>query len=87
MKIFFQDGERNEKEFKKEFGEDKVSFLRVDISSHTSFENAFEKCLDLFGGIDVVVNNAGVNAEIDWETQLQINFSVRQCLHFQYYLC
>ena len=50
--------------------------MRVDITSHSNFEGAFEKCLDLFGGIDVVVNNAGVDGEINWESQLQINFMV-----------
>jgi NAD(P)-dependent dehydrogenase (short-subunit alcohol dehydrogenase family) len=54
-----------------------VAFKRVDITSHTNFEAAFEKCLDLFDGLDVVVNVAGVNGEIYWETQLQINLYVR----------
>ena len=61
-----------------EFGQDKVAFMRVDITSHSNFEAAFEKCLDLFGGIDVVINNAGVDGEINWESQLQINFFVSQ---------
>lgn len=51
--------------------------MRVDITSHTNFEAAFEKCFELYGGIDVVVNNAGVDGEINWESQLQINFYVR----------
>ena len=59
-----------------EFGVDKVAFMRVDITSHSNFEAAFEKCLDLYNGIDVVVNNAGVDGEINWESQLQINFLV-----------
>ena len=50
--------------------------MRVDITSHSNFEAAFEKCLDLYNGIDVVVNNAGVDGEINWESQLQINFLV-----------
>ena len=49
----------------------------MDVSSNSNFESAFEKCLELYGGIDVVVNNAGVEGEINWETQLQINFLVR----------
>ena len=50
--------------------------MRVDITSHSNFEAAFEKCFELYGGIDVMVNNAGVDGEINWETQLQINFYV-----------
>ena len=52
--------------------------MRVDITSHSNFEAAFEKCLDLYNGIDVVVNNAGVDGEINWESQLQINFLVKK---------
>ena len=51
--------------------------MRVDITSNSNFEAAFEKCFHLYGGIDVVVNNAGVDGEINWEAQLQINFYVR----------
>ena len=50
--------------------------MRVDVTSHSNFEAAFEKCFELYGGIDVMVNNAGVDGEINWETQLQINFYV-----------
>ena len=53
--------------------------MRVDITSHSNFEAAFEKCLDLYNGIDVLVNNAGVDGEINWESQLQINFMVKNC--------
>ena len=53
--------------------------MRVDITSHSNFEAAFEKCLDLYNGIDVLVNNAGVDGEINWESQLQINFIVKIC--------
>ena len=51
--------------------------MRVDVASQANFEAAFEKCLDLYKSIDVVVNNAGVEGEINWETQLEINFNVR----------
>ena len=50
--------------------------MRVDVASQANFEAAFEKCLDLYKSIDVVVNNAGVEGEINWETQLETNFNV-----------
>ena len=50
--------------------------MRVDITSHSNFEAAFEKCFELYGGIDVLVNCAGLDSEIDWEAKLQINFFV-----------
>ena len=75
--IFVKEGERQAKLLQDQFGPTKVNFKRVDVSSNSNFESAFEKCLELYGGIDVVVNNAGVEGEINWETQLQINFLVR----------
>jgi NAD(P)-dependent dehydrogenase (short-subunit alcohol dehydrogenase family) len=71
-----KEGERLEKELGDQYGSGKVAFKRVDITSHTNFEAAFEKCLDHFDGLDVVVNVAGVDGEINWESQLQINFYV-----------
>ena len=65
-------GEEKEKEFQEKYGL-KVAYMRVDVSSHQNFEAAFEKCLELFGQVDVLVNSAGIIGEINWETQLQIN--------------
>ena len=65
-------GEEKEKEFQEKY-DLKVAYMRVDVSSHQNFEAAFEKCLELFGQVDVLVNSAGIIGEINWETQLQIN--------------
>lgn len=34
---------------------------------------AFKKVIEHFGRLDVVVNNAGVNNEKDWESTIQTN--------------
>lgn len=34
---------------------------------------AFKKVIEHFGRLDIVVNNAGVNNEKDWESTIQIN--------------
>ena len=65
-------GEEKEKEFQEKYGL-KVAYMRVDVSSHQNFEATFEKCLELFGQVDALVNSAGIIGEINWETQLQIN--------------
>ena len=59
-----------------EYGMEKLIYVRTDITSHQSFEEAFEKCLEHFGTIDILVNSAGINGENNWETQLQINLLV-----------
>ncbi len=52
-----------------------ASFLQADVRRETDVTRAVRACLDTFGTIDVLVNNAGVNAyfdateitEADWE--------------------
>ena len=77
MFTLFQEGENQAKILQEEFGSNKIHFMRVDVASQANFEAAFEKCLVLYKSIDVVVNNAGVEGEINWETQLETNFNVR----------
>ena len=77
----FKAGEQKEKELQDEYGQDKVIYFRVDVSSHQNFEATFEKCLKFFGKVDVLINSAGINGETNWESQLQINLmgSIRGC--------
>jgi NADP-dependent 3-hydroxy acid dehydrogenase YdfG len=69
-------GELQSTIWKKEFGNENVEFMRVDVASQSNLEKAFEKCFEIFGTLDIVVNNAGVDGEINWESQLQINLFV-----------
>ncbi len=50
--------------------------MYVDVSSYTNYEQAFLRCKEHFGGIDVVVNNAGVNGDANWESMININLKV-----------
>lgn len=48
---------------------------------------AFKKVIEHFGRLDIVVNNAGVNNEKDWESTIQTNLVSIISLHmfaFQY---
>ena len=49
------------------------NLIRIDVTSHQNFQDAFEKCLELYGKVDILVNSAGIIGENNWETQLQIN--------------
>ncbi|MGW1029067.1 SDR family NAD(P)-dependent oxidoreductase [Streptomyces sp. NPDC002577] len=42
-----------------EFGDDRVLFLRQDVSSEADWEQVHATVLDRFGGLDILVNNAG----------------------------
>ena len=57
--------------------------LQVDISDVQSATHVVEYCIDEFGGIDVLVNNAGITADglalqmsdDDWQRVIQTNLS------------
>jgi len=45
-------------QIKKEGG--KACFIACDVTNEAEVDNAFEKTLELFGSVDVVINNAGI---------------------------
>ncbi|MNK20798.1 Diacetyl reductase [(S)-acetoin forming] [compost metagenome] len=62
-------------EFEAQFGKDAVSSVTLDVTSSADIEQAFAKAALAFGGIDIVVNNAGLSisktiadhTEKDWD--------------------
>ena len=52
------EGEKTVKEIEKKGGN--AMFLSHDVTSEQQWMNTFEECCNLFGGIDVLINNAGV---------------------------
>ena len=58
------DGSRLEKavtEFKTKYGDDVFSFSVLDVTDNSSIENAFKTACLKFGGIDILVNSAGLS--------------------------
>lgn len=35
--------------------------------------DAFQKTVDMFGHLDIVINNAGINNEKNWEKTIEVN--------------
>lgn len=53
--------ESAKEEFQKNFGKDTASTAVLDVTSEASVEKALEDATLAFGGIDIVVNNAGIS--------------------------
>ena len=47
---------------------------------------AFQRTIETFGTLDIVVNNAGILDEIDWEKEVDINLvgNIRLCCMYIY---
>jgi rhamnulose-1-phosphate aldolase/alcohol dehydrogenase len=59
--------------FGKQFGKDAVSGVRVDVTSEPAVEAAFREALLAFGGVDIVVANAGIASAAPFEdTSLEL---------------
>jgi rhamnulose-1-phosphate aldolase/alcohol dehydrogenase len=50
-----------EQKFKEIFGRDAVASIMLDVTNNQTIENAFEEVALLFGGVDIIVNNAGIS--------------------------
>ncbi|KAK4876771.1 hypothetical protein RN001_009277 [Aquatica leii] len=60
-------------ELQKKFGNDRVIFVKTDITDIKQFEDAFKKTVEKFGHVDILINNAGVLDDRIWEKQISIN--------------
>lgn len=56
-----------------QFEPQKTLFIHCDVADQEKLRDTFRKVVDQFGRLDIVVNNAGVNNEKQWEQMLQIN--------------
>lgn len=67
--------EKAGKEFKKIFGNDSYATTLLDVTDEAQIEKAFAEAVLMFGGVDLIVNNAGLSisktigdhTEKDWD--------------------
>ncbi|MFY4775334.1 3-oxoacyl-ACP reductase FabG [Metabacillus sp. RGM 3146] len=66
-----------------EFGEDRATFFKVDVTDTAQIEEMINSTLDTFGRIDILINNAGITIdgllskmdETAWEKVISVNLS------------
>ncbi|XP_054845467.1 15-hydroxyprostaglandin dehydrogenase [NAD(+)] isoform X2 [Eublepharis macularius] len=66
-------GKESKDNLDKQFDTQRTIFIPCDVSDEEQLKDAFKKIFDSFGRLDIVVNNAGINNEKNWEVTVQIN--------------
>lgn len=75
LDVSVQTGEELAKNMNAEHGAGKAVFHKCDVSNLAEFESLFKKVNADFGGLDIVINNAGIMNDGLWEKEIAINFS------------
>ena len=63
--VLEEEGRRLEAEINETGGD--ALFVRLDVTSESDWQRAISIAIDRFGGLDVLVNNAGITAHTRWE--------------------
>ncbi|KAF5305620.1 hypothetical protein FQR65_LT07701 [Abscondita terminalis] len=66
-------GQKSLKILGDEFGHDKVLFVKLDVVNKEQFEDAFKKTVEKYKNVDILINNAGIMDELNWEKSVDIN--------------
>ncbi|GLV42291.1 Photoreceptor dehydrogenase [Carabus blaptoides fortunei] len=66
-------GEQVCKSLSKEFPTSNVQFTQMDVTCDADYERVFKKAKSIFGRIDIVINNAGIINDIDYEKEISVN--------------
>ncbi|XP_012532163.2 uncharacterized protein LOC105834316 [Monomorium pharaonis] len=61
-------------ELKKEFGTKRAIFLVGNVANAKELTACFEKAIESFGTLDIVINNAGIMNDAEWEPMVDINY-------------
>ncbi|XP_043260420.1 15-hydroxyprostaglandin dehydrogenase [NAD(+)]-like [Colletes gigas] len=56
-----------------EFGRNRAVFFRCDVANNSEFDETFKKAVSTLGGLQILVNNAGVINESDFAKAIDVN--------------
>ncbi|XP_046751402.1 15-hydroxyprostaglandin dehydrogenase [NAD(+)]-like [Diprion similis] len=68
-------GDEAVKKLEKEFGKGTAIFIVCDVTKAEDFEGGFAKTVKEFGGLDIVINNAGIMDDSRWEMEINLNIT------------
>ncbi|XP_041042980.1 15-hydroxyprostaglandin dehydrogenase [NAD(+)]-like [Carcharodon carcharias] len=60
-------------EFDQGYGPDRTAFIPCDVTSLSQMKDVFCETLQMFGRLDVLCNNAGINNENSWKKTISVN--------------
>uniref|UniRef100_A0A8C1XQ31 15-hydroxyprostaglandin dehydrogenase n=1 Tax=Cyprinus carpio TaxID=7962 RepID=A0A8C1XQ31_CYPCA len=66
-------GEECKSDLDGQFGEDNCIFIQCDVTNAGKLKEAFQNTVKKFGRLDIVINNAGINNEKNWEKTIEVN--------------
>ncbi|KYN31468.1 15-hydroxyprostaglandin dehydrogenase [NAD+] [Trachymyrmex septentrionalis] len=67
-------GENAVTELEKEFGANHAIFLIGDVANAEELTACFKKAIESFGTLDIVINNAGIMNDAEWEPMVDVNY-------------
>ncbi|RLU18585.1 hypothetical protein DMN91_008942 [Ooceraea biroi] len=67
-------GENAAAELGKEFGANRAIFLVGNVTNDKELAACFDKAVELLGPLDIIINNAGIINDAEWEPMVDINY-------------
>ncbi|XP_033302914.1 uncharacterized oxidoreductase YuxG-like [Bombus bifarius] len=58
-----------------EFGKGTAKYFPCDVSNAEQFEATFKKVWDTLGGLDILINNAGLLNDLKWQQTIGVNIN------------
>ncbi|XP_011685622.1 PREDICTED: 15-hydroxyprostaglandin dehydrogenase [NAD(+)]-like [Wasmannia auropunctata] len=66
-------GEQAVESLNNEFGRKRAVFLHCDVTNNSEFDATFKEAINILGGVDIFINNAGVINETDFSKAIDVN--------------
>ncbi|KAG8222446.1 hypothetical protein J437_LFUL002181 [Ladona fulva] len=68
-------GEEVVQQLSAKYGKDNVIFCLCDVTDYPQYEESFQTTINVFGGLDIVINNAGIMNDRFWELEVDVNLN------------